>query len=318
MRAIVFGKTGEQISCIGLGTMYFGTKVDDVTSFKLMDMYSEAGGSFLDSANKYASWVPGFHGGESEQVIGKWIRKRSNRRSMFITSKVGFPYGKIPRSLKRKLIISECENSLKRLGIEYIDLYYAHGYDVETPNEEIMEAFFSLKKAGKVRFVGASNYFTWQLAEANIVAHQQGWEGFCCIQQRHTYLEPTLRANFGTQLLLTPEMQDYCTAKGITIIAYSPLLNGAYVREDRPLTSFYQSSDTSIKLTLLKKVSNILGVSPNVVVLAWMIQNSPQIIPLVAGSTLAQLNENLQVLSVQLTEEHLNYLNQSIVTLNKF
>ena len=318
MRTAILGKTGEQISSIGLGTMYFGTKVDEHTSFHLLDRYSQVGGSFLDSANKYASWVPGFLGGESEHVIGKWMRKRANRRRMFITSKVGFPYNKIPRSLKKELVISECEKSLKRFEVDYIDLYFAHAYDVETTHEEVMEAFLSLKKAGKIRFAGASNYFAWQLAEANIAAHHLGWEGFCCIQQRHTYLEPNLRADFGTQLLLTPEMQDYCTASGITIMAYSPLLNGAYIREDRPLTSHYQSYNTNLKLALLKKVSSTLGISPNAVVLAWMIQNSPQVVPLVTGSTQAQLDENLQALSVQLTEEQLNNLNQLIVTPDKY
>jgi aryl-alcohol dehydrogenase-like predicted oxidoreductase len=318
MRTAILGKTGEQISSIGLGTMYFGTKVDEHTSFHLLDRYSQVGGSFLDSANKYASWVPGFQGGESEHVIGKWMRKRANRRRMFITSKVGFPYGKIPRSLKKELVISECEKSLKRFDVDYIDLYFAHAYDVETTHEEIMEAFLSLQKGGKIRFAGASNYFAWQLAEANIAAHHLGWEGFCCIQQRHTYLEPNLRVDFGTQLLLTPEMQDYCTASGITMMAYSPLLNGAYVREDRPLTSHYQSYNTNVKLALLKKVSNTLGISPNAVVLAWMIQNSPQVVPLVTGSTQAQLDENLQALSVQLTEEQLNNLNQLIVTPDKY
>lgn len=318
MRSAILGKTGEQISCIGLGTMYFGTKVDEHTSFLLLDRYSRVGGSFLDSANKYASWVPGFQGGESEQVIGKWMRKRANRRLMFITSKVGFPYGKIPRSLKKKLVISECEKSMKRFGVDYIDLYFAHAYDVETPHEEIMEAFLSLKKAGKIRFAGASNYFAWQLAEANIAAHNLGWEGFSCIQQRHTYLEPNLRADFGTQLLLTPEMQDYCIASGITMMAYSPLLNGAYVRKDRPLTSHYQSYNTNVKLASLRKISNTLGISPNAVILAWMIQDSPQVIPLVTGSTQAQLDENLQALSVQFTEEQLNNLNQLIVTPDKY
>jgi aryl-alcohol dehydrogenase-like predicted oxidoreductase len=101
-------------------------------------------------------------------------------------------------------------------------------------------------------------------------------------------------------------------------MAYSPLLNGAYIREDRPLTSHYQSYNTNVKLALLKKASNTLGISPNAVVLAWMIQNSPQVVPLVTGSTQAQLDENLQALSVQLTEEQLNNLNQLIVTPDKY
>jgi len=313
IRKVKLGHTGESISEIGLGTMYFGSKVDERNSFMMLDRYSQAGGSFLDSANKYASWVPGFKGGESEQVIGKWLRQRGNRQNMFIASKVGFQYGEIPRSLKKKIIISECEKSLKRFRVDCIDLYFAHANDSKTPHDEIMEAFSQLIETGKIRFAGASNYYAWQLAEANLAANRQGWEGFCCIQQRHTFLEPTLRADFGTQILLTPEMQDFCTAKGITMIAYSPLLGGAYVNENRSLSAYYKSFGNNVKLETLKSVSNILNVSSNAVVLSWMMQNRPNIIPLVTGSTLSQLNENLQATSIQLSEEILNNLNQSIV-----
>jgi|WetSurMetagenome_2_1015567.scaffolds.fasta_scaffold01681_8 aryl-alcohol dehydrogenase-like predicted oxidoreductase len=314
IRKVKLGYTGESISEIGLGTMYFGSKVDEHNSFMMLDLYSQAGGSFLDSANKYASWVPGFKGGESEQLIGKWLKQRGNRQSMFIASKVGFQYGDIPRSLKKEIIISECEKSLKRFGVDYIDLYFAHAHDYNTPHQEIMEAFCSLVKTGKIRFAGASNYYAWQLDEANLAANRQGWEGFCCIQQRHTFLEPALRADFGTQLLLTPELQNFCTARKITMMAYSPLLGGAYVRENRLLPVHYQNYSNNLKLAALRHVSSILNTSPNAIVIAWITQNNPNVIPLVAGSTLSQLNENLQATSIQLSEELLNILNQSIVT----
>jgi len=146
MEKVELGQTRELISCMGLGTMYFGSRVDEETSFKLLNKYVESGCSFLDTANKYASWIPGFQGGESESLIGKWMKQKNNRQNMFITSKVGFPYGNIPRSLKKEIIILECEKSLKRLGVEVIDLYFAHAFDNNTPQEETMEAFHSLKK----------------------------------------------------------------------------------------------------------------------------------------------------------------------------
>lgn len=310
---VKLGRTGESISEIGLGTMYFGSKVNEHNSFMMLDRYSQVGGTFLDSANKYASWIPGFKGGESEQIIGKWLRQRGNRQNMFISSKVGFQYGEIPRSLKKEIIISECEKSLKRFGVDCIDLYFAHAYDSKTSHDEIMEAFCKLIETGKIRFAGASNYYAWQLAEANLAANRHGWEGFCCIQQKHTFLEPTLRADFGTQLLLTPEIQDFCAARGVSMIAYSPLLSGAYVKENRTLSVYYKNFTNNVKLETLKSVSNILNTSPNAVVLAWMMQNSPNIIPLVTGSTLSQLNENLQASSIQLSEELMNKLNQPIV-----
>ena len=313
MNKVILGKSGELISCIGLGAMYFGTKVDEQTSFNILDCYTACGGELLDSANKYASWVPGFQGGESEQVIGKWMKQRGNRQYMFITSKVGLPYGKIPRSLKKSLIISECEKSLKRLDVEIIDLYFAHAYDAEYPLEESMEAFHQLKKQGKIRFAGASNFYAWQLCEANITAKLRGWEGFSCIQQRHTYLEPSCWANFGTQLLLTPEIQDFCVRKDMSIMAYSPLLGGAYTRNDRPVPVQYQSPVNKIRMERLKEVADDLKVSVNAIVLAWMIQSSPGIIPIVAGSSVAQIEENLQVISFRLSANHLEILNQDII-----
>lgn len=312
MEKIELGNTGELVSCMALGTMYFGSKNDESTSLRILDLYAGQGGSFLDSANKYASWVPGFQGGESEKLIGKWMKMRRNRQNMFITSKVGFPYGHIPRSLKKEIIISECEKSLKRLGVETIDLYFAHAYDEKTPAEETMAAFHSLKKAGKIRFAGASNFYAWQLAEANEVSGKQGWEGFICIQQRHTYLEPVLRAKFGSQVLLTPEVQEFCASKHLAIMAYSPLLGGAYVSDKRPLPVQYQSVTGGFRMAALKEVAAHLKLSPNAVVLAWMIQDDPRIIPIVTGSSSGQMEENLQALQVRLSKEHMEMLNREI------
>ena len=312
------GTTEEKISCLGLGTMYFGTKVKEDIAFRLMDMYAHAGGTFLDSANKYASWVPGYQGGESELIIGKWLKQKQNRQKMFLSTKVGFPYGDVPLSLKKQVIISECEKSLKRLGVEVIDLYFAHTYDAETPVDETMEAFYQLKKTGKIRFAGASNYYGWQLLESNTAAATQGWEGFCFLQQRHTYLEPTLRANFGTQLLLTPEIKALCESKKMTIMAYSPLLGGVYVKDHFPIPIQYQTALTDLRIKNLIEVAKELHVSPNAVVLAWMLQGEHQVIPLVTGSTVAQMEENMQVLSIKLSDVQLSKLNHEMVQPNKY
>lgn len=309
MKKVELGNTGEKISCMGLGTMYFGTKVDEQTSFNILDCYTKYGGSFLDTANKYASWVPGFQGGESERLLGKWMKQRGNRQRLFVASKVGFPYDNVPRSLKKEIILSECEKSLKRMHIETIDLYYAHAYDAETPPEEFMEAFYLLKKAGKIRFAGASNFHSWQLAEANCVAKDQGWEGFSCIQQFHTYLQPALWADFGNQQILTPEMLEYSSVRKLSIVAYSPLLSGAYVRNNVPFPEQFREPQNNQRLDRLKTVAGELGVSNNAVVLAWMMQSPPGIIPLLAGSTVSQIEENLKSLSVTLSKNQLNQLN---------
>ena len=315
---VELGDTGEQVSSVGLGTMYFGSKIDERTSYEMLDHYFERGGRLLDSANKYASWVPGFKGGESEGVIGKWMQQKSNRESLFITSKVGLPYGGIPRSLKKEVIISECEKSLNRLGIEMIDLYFAHAYDPITPIEETMEAFHRLKRDGKIRYAGASNFYAWLIGEANTAANLQNWEGFICIQQRHTYLEPVTRANFGAQLVLTPEMEAFCRAKNLGIMAYSPLLGGAYERQDLPIPDPYHSISTDIRMARLKEVADELGLSLHKVVLAWMLQSSPPVISLIAGSAVQQISMNLDALSVSLTEKQLDLLNQDTVPPEKY
>jgi aryl-alcohol dehydrogenase-like predicted oxidoreductase len=318
MKSVRLGNTNEQISCIGLGTMYFGTKVDEQTSFSILDYYVEKGGSFLDSANKYASWIPGFQGGESELLIGKWLKEKANRDKIFLTSKVGFPYEDIPRSLKKEIIISECNRSLKRLGVETIDLYFAHAYDAKTLPEEVMEAFSSLKKQGKIKFSGASNYSSWQLSEADHAAKKLGVDSFTCLQQRHTFLEPGLRANFGTQLVLTSETEEYCQIQKLTIMAYSPLLGGAYVNSNKPIPAQYQSADNDLRIKNLNRLAKDLNVSPNALVLRWMIQSTPAVIPIVAGSTVAQLEENMEALTFILNDEQLALLNQDIVKANKY
>ena len=312
MQKIGLGNTDKQISCMGLGTMYFGSKIDEQTSFSLLNLYFEQGGILLDSANKYASWIPGCEGGESERLIGKWLRQKVNRDKIFLTSKVGFPYGKIPRSLKKDIIISECERSLQRLQTETIDLYFAHTYDPETTSEEVMEAFFTLKKQGKIRFAGASNYLGWQLAEAALAANKYGFEGFTSLQQRHTYLEPGLRANFGTQILLSPETIQYCKKQNITIMAYSPLLGGVYVKSDKVLPVQYQSASNDFRMKNLKQLAEELNVSPNGVVLRWMMQSSLKVIPLVTGSSVTQLKENMEALNFILNKDQIALLNMEI------
>ncbi len=317
MRKTALGKSGIEISVMGLGTMYFGSKVEERTSFRLMDLYLEHGGNFIDSANKYASWFPGCMGGESERLIGKWLRQQGQNGDLILSSKVGFSYGDIPRSLKKEIIISECELSLGRLGVETIDLYFAHAYDEYTPIEETMEAFYRLKKAGKIRFAGASNYMGWRLEEANGVAASQQWEGYCCLQQRHTYLEPSVRAGFGNQSVLTPEIVDLCTKRKLAIMAYSPLLGGIYGKEGADIPPQYQSLASSQKLASLRELGSDTGYSNNQLVLSWMLHSIPVVIPLVTGSNEQQLKENLEAAAIKLSEEDMEKLDLPVIKANK-
>ncbi len=311
MRTVSLGKAGVKVSTLCLGTMHFGSRTDKETSYRILDRYVAAGGSFLDTANNYAMWVPGYVGGESETLLGEWMRERKNRAQMFIATKVGFNYPGVEGGLRAYQIERECEKSLKRLGIDTIDLYYAHRDDRNTPMEETLEAYDRLIKAGKVRFIGASNFLAWRLEEARWVSETHDWAGYCCIQQRYSYIRPKPGASFGHQIAANDDLLDYCRTRGIRLLAYSPLLSGAYTRADRTFPEQYLGPDTDARLAALKAVSEEVGATVNQVVLAWMVQSDPVVIPLVGASTVDQLEENLGALAVELSAGQMARLNDA-------
>ncbi len=312
MRTVPLGNTGEQVSQLCLGAMYLGTRQDEATSFALMDQYVDAGGTFIDTANVYAGWIAGFQGGESETVLGRWMAARGNRDKLFIASKVGFPYQDVAQGLTARQIEDECNKSLKRLGVETIDLYYAHVDDRNTPLQESLAAFDGLVQAGKVRYIGASNYLTYRLERAHTLAKLNGWAQFCCVQQRYTYLQPRhgMRA-VAAQEPVTEELLDYVRARkgDFTLLAYSVLLGGAYTREDRAIPAEFDNPDNNARLLTLQAVAQETGATPNQVVLAWLMQSDPPVLPLIAASTAAQLAENIGTLDVTLSAEQMERLN---------
>jgi len=311
MRTIPLGNTGVEVSAFCLGAMYFGSRTGKETSYRLLDQYAEAGGVFLDTANIYAWWVPGYVGGESETVLGEWMRERQNRSQMFIATKVGFQYPGVERGLSAHQIETECEKSLGRLGVEVIDLYYAHVDDRNTSMEETMEAFDRLVRAGKVRFIGASNFLAWRLEEARWVSQTHGWAEYCGIQQRYSYIRPKPGASFDPQIAANDDLLDYCRSRSITMLAYSPLLGGAYTRADRSFSDQYLGPDTDARLAALKTVAEEVGATANQVVLAWMVQSDPLVIPLVAASTVEQMRENLGALEIELDAGQITRLNDA-------
>ncbi len=311
MRTVPLGNTGARVSAFCLGTMHFGSRTDKETSFGILDRYLEAGGTFLDTANNYAMWVPGYMGGESETLLGEWMRERENRDELFIATKVGFDYPGVDHGLKTYQIMTERRKSLNRLGVDSIDLYYAHRDDRNTPLTETMETFNKLVTSGEVRYIGASNYSAWRLEEARWVSRTHGWPEFCCIQQRYSYIRPKLGATFYPQIAADEDLIDYCRARGMTLLAYSPLLNGAYTRPDRSFPEQYLGPDTDARLVALKAVAEEVGATANQVVYAWLTQSDPPVIPLVGASTVEQLGENLGALEVKLSREQVKHLDDA-------
>lgn len=311
MRTVPLGKTGVSVSALCLGAMHLGNRTDPQTSYGILDRYVAAGGSFLDTANNYAVWVPGCVGGESELFLGRWMRERRNRDRLFIATKVGFEYQGVERGLRAAQVVSECEKSLKRLGVDAIDLYYAHRDDRSTPLEETLAAMNRLVEAGKVRLIGASNFAAWRLEEAHSISLLNEVAGYCCVQQRYSYLRPRPGADFGHQTAVNEDLLDYVRTRGLRLLAYSPLLSGSYSRADRPIPQQYQGPDSQARMAALKAVALELGANPNQVVLAWLMCSEPAVIPLFGASSVGQLEENLGALELQLGPEQMARLNQA-------
>jgi aryl-alcohol dehydrogenase-like predicted oxidoreductase len=308
MKTVRLGRTDISVVNAPLGAMFLGTRQNRDVSFALLDYYVSRGGNFIDSANIYAHWVgPQFHGGESETVLGEWMRARRNRNSLVVATKVGFGYSDVPQSLTARRIMEECDKSLKRLGIETIDLYFAHVDDLAVPPEESLGAFAELVRAGKVRSIGASNFTTGRLATANACAAANGLPRYEVLQPRHTYLRPRHDATFGAQLVLTSDMADYCRSAQISVMPYSSGLGGAYqARADRPLPAQYQSADSDARLAALRDIAAETKSTPHQLVFAWLAAKGT--LPLVAGSTTEQLSESLDGIDVPLTSEQVGRL----------
>lgn len=222
---------------------------------------------------------------------------------MVVGTKLGVPYPDSAGGLRAAEIERECEKSLRRLRSDWIDLYFTHCDDRATPLEEILEAFTSLRSAGKIRFLGISNWHLWRLAEARLVAEAKDLAVPVAAEFRHTYLRPTAGADFGGQVVAGPELLDYCRAYDVALLAYSVLLNGAYTRADRSIGAEYQGPDSTIRVRVLNEVARETGATPNQVVIAWLLRGDPAIIPIVGGTTREQLAENLDAAAVYLTRD---------------
>lgn len=313
MKTLSLGDSGIKVSALCLGAMNFGTKLDEKGSFVLLDRYYESGGRFIDTANNYAVWWGG-DGTESETVLGRWMRDRKNRGELFLASKVGFNTPKVGMGLSRKIIRQELEGSLRRMGVDHLDLYFAHTDHRPDPLEETLDAFEELGKEGRIRLIGCSNYRAWRIQEARELSRRKGWAAYCCVQQRYTYLRPAPGAGFGRQLSSDDELLDYCAAHAeeTRLLAYSPTLGGAYTeRKDRPIPYQYQGTDSDARLSALRAAAKEVGATPVQVMYAWMLQSSPAVLPLVSAGSLDQLNENLGALGVALNEKQMRALTEA-------
>ena len=306
------GRTGLKVSPLCLGSMQFGWTADEGTSFAVMDAFAEAGGNFIDTADIYSRWVQGNVGGESETVIGRWLRSKGNRRQMIIATKVRGQMGPGPNDegLGRRHILDACEASLRRLQTDTIDLYQAHYFDADVPIDETMEALDRLVQQGKVRYVGCSNYPAWRLMEALWASDKRGLARYDSFQPHYNLVH---RDEFER------ELGDVCRTFGIGVIPYSPLaagfLTGKYnseraansVRAESVRQRYFNDAGWTV-LKVVEAVACELGATPAAVSLAWLLAQPGVTAPIVGANTVEQLQGSLNALEVELTADQMEAL----------
>lgn len=292
-----------------LGAIPFGSTVDDETSFAIMDRFVEAGGTTIDTSNNYPYWIDGCTGDENEQAIGRWLAARNNRDQVRISTKVGAR----PRSTDDKTweglaattIAAAIEGSLRRLGTDRVDVYWAHVEDRSVPLEETLEAFDRVVRDGKAGELGASNLPAWRLERARTISAANGWTPYSNVQLRHSYVRPrpdtTLRDAGHT--LVTDEMLDYVRSEDLPLWAYNTLMAGGYTRPDKPFDPAFDHPGTTRRLETLREVAAGLGATPNQVVLAWLTSGEARIRPIVGATSIAQLDETIAAADLKLDPE---------------
>lgn len=312
------------IENLALGAMFFGTLVDERVSFEILDRFVDAGGVWIDTANCYSFWVdPSGFGGQSEAVVGRWLASRPGVRDRVkISTKVGAEpteAGRWPETaegLSAGAIKSGIEGSLRRLGTDHVELYWAHMPDPVTPLEETVAAFDEQVAAGKVGRLGASNYPIWQVERARQIARAHGGAGFTAVQQHYTYLQPrpgtrpAVSHRFGA---VSDEVLHYLEHHPDMVLwAYTPLLSGSYTRADKPLPEEYDHPGTTRRLAVLDEIAAETGTNRNRVVLAWLTGGSYAVTPIVGVSTVEQLNEAVAGVSLELTTEQRERLDSAL------
>jgi aryl-alcohol dehydrogenase-like predicted oxidoreductase len=328
MKKVQLGNTGERVSQMCLGTMLMGTAIDEDTSIAMLDSFRTAGGDFFDTANCYAWWEKGAEGGESESLLGRWMKARGNRDEIFLATKGGAGIddlsairtadgtvdwnaieaqyeGLAPKTLRKAL-----EGSLRRLGVDVIDLYYIHVDDRVTPMEDTLRALNDFVQEGKVRYVGCSNFQTWRLERALNLSRENGWAPYVAIQNEYSYFRPLSGINMGVGVHTVDEQLDYLASNdNVTLLAYSPLLKGTYEdtekRERYEKWPLFNTHDSETRLATLSQMADDLGVSNHQLVLAWLLHHQPRVIPIVGASGLAQLEHNLGSVEIELSDEQM-------------
>jgi len=307
------GKTGMEIAPLVFGGNVFGWTLDQAASFKLLDAFVAAGFNSIDTADTYSRWVPGHAGGESETIIGEWMKRSGNRNKLIVATKVGMDMGDGKKGLSKSHILRSAEGSLQRLQTDYIDLYQSHVDDPDTPLEETLGAYAELIQQGKVRAIGASNHKADRLAAPLEISRKSGLPAYQTLQPNYSLIE---RAEYESNL------EPVCVKEGLGVINYFPLaggfLSGKYRSEKdvagkaraRNVTKYLNERGFKI-IAALDQVAKKYNATPARVSLAWLLARPSITAPIVSATNLDQLNDLISSVDLALDHESIEFLNQA-------
>jgi aryl-alcohol dehydrogenase-like predicted oxidoreductase len=313
MKKRKLGNSGLEVAPLALGGNVFGWTIDESASFEVLDAFVAAGFNFVDTADMYSTWKPGNKGGESETILGNWMKKNGNRKKVLIATKVGMDLGAGMKGLSKDYISRAAEASLRRLQTDYIDLYQAHTDDTTVPLQETLEAFGQLVKQGKVRAIGASNYTAPRLSEALDVSKKHGLPRYESLQPLYNLYD---RADYEATL------EPVCRENGIGVIPYYSLASGFLTGKYRSEADLAKSQrGAGVKkylnasgfriLEALDKTAKKYNSTPAKVSLAWLLTRPTITAPIASATNVTQLRELLDATNLNLDRDSIELLDQA-------
>lgn len=307
------GNSGLEVAPLALGGNVFGWTVDEQAGFQILDRFVAAGFNLIDTADVYAHWAPGNKGGESETLIGNWLRRTGNRDKVILATKVGMEMGPGRHGLAKAYILQAVEDSLRRLQTDRIDLYQSHIDDPEIPFEETLAAYDQLLRQGKIRAIGASNITAARLLQALQVSQRQNLPRYECLQTLYNLYD---RSDYET------ELEPLCRAQGLGVIGYFSLargfLSGKYRAEEdlaksprgQGIKKYLNERGFRI-LKTLEQVATHYHATPASVALAWLIARPGLTAPISSATSLDQLNDLIAAAHLELAQDAIERLNQA-------
>jgi aryl-alcohol dehydrogenase-like predicted oxidoreductase len=307
------GRSDVMVSPLCLGGNVFGWTADEATSFKVLDTYAEAGLNFIDTADVYSTWAPGHKGGESETIIGQWMKVRGNRDKLVIATKVGSEMGPNQKGLSKSYIRSAVEASLRRLQTDYIDLYQSHRDDLDTPQQETLGAYDELIRDGKVRAIGASNFTAARLKEALEISAELGLPRYESLQPKY---------NLSDRAEYEADLEPLCRQEEIGVIPYYGLASGFLTGKYRSEADFGKSvrggrmaaylDDRGRRiLAALDEVSARKNATPAQIALAWLMARPGLTAPIASATSVEQIRDLVQATKLRLDHDDIAQLDRA-------